>query len=658
VRSSPSRPRWPRTRTSSSPSPIGIATVGPCATSATCDLADGQFSGFKWDLHNTGSINAAAIGLGLLATGKADADVDWTEAYDHLGASFAGSAVIGILDTGIRPTHVAFAGKILGGRRFLNDGQPVTNFADDQGHGTHVAGIAAALGSAAVPGVAYSPNIRILAGKVCNAAGQCPNSATADGVVWMADNGAHVINLSLGSFGGNPDGSGSAAQQAAFQYALSKNVLPVCATGNDDGSATNGYTGGIGYPARFPECMAVGATNWSDTKASYSNFGPQIEVSAPGGAGNPAGTAPSLILAAAHTSNTGFNWRAGTSMAAPQVAGLAALLRATGMTDMQAVRERIKQTADDIEAPGWDNRTGAGRINVYRAVTGQDPDARPVASPVNASTGNKGVAMTFDGTASTDPNGKAIKSYAWNFGDASSASNTATTAQASHTYLRAGKYTVSLTVTDAANLTDTKTSTVTIANIVPAITSFLGATLLQGETYAATGGFRDDDPDSWAATVDYGDGAGVKSLALTQTKSFTLLSGRYMTAGLQTVTVTVRDDDDGTGTQSAVVTVLTPQQGIQSTLVDALGTIGANGVLSTTASPSTGSLPAGTITALKAPVVAAQDALNRGNTTAANEQLQAFILQVQGLVRGRQLTTATGTELEARANRILASINR
>ena len=202
--------------------PDFIFKLGPCEVSTSCNLPDGQFFHYKWDLNNTGSLTDLALGYGLVTTGKVDADIDWAEMYDHLGGSYSGSAVIGILDTGIRPTHQQFTGKILGGLRFLGDGQPVTNFIDDHSHGTHVAGIAAGLGTAAVPGVAYGSNIKLLVGKVCNSAGQCPTSATANGIVWAADNGANVINLSLGAFGSNPDGTGSAAQQAALQYAASK----------------------------------------------------------------------------------------------------------------------------------------------------------------------------------------------------------------------------------------------------------------------------------------------------------------------------------------------------------------------------------------------------------------------------------------------------
>lgn len=625
-----------------------IAKIEPCATTQSCLLPDGQFFGYKWDLHNTGTV----VGQ---AGAKADADIDWAEAFDFLGGnSFAGSAVIGILDTGIRSTHQAFVGKILAGRRFLADGQPVTNFADDHSHGSHVAGIAAARGDAAVPGVAYGTNIKLLVGKVCNSAGQCPSSATADGIVWATDNGANVINMSLGSFGSNPDGSGSAAQQAALQYAAARNVLPVCATGNDDGKAT--YTGGVGYPSRFAECMAVGATGWTDVKASYSNYGPQIEISAPGGDGNALGTGNSLILAAvpSGTSNTSYGWKAGTSMATPQVAGLAALLYATGTTNAAAVRQRIIQTADDVEAAGWDARTGAGRINVYRALTGQNPDAPPVARPGAQYAGSKGIPVQFDGSTSFDPNGKNI-TYAWNFGDAASASNTATGANPTHTYMRAGTYTVTLTVTDAAGLATTATTVAVIPNIVPAIASFAGATLLQGESYAAAGSFGDADPDQWTATVNYGDGSGAQALALSG-KSFAL-AHRYMAAGTHVVTVAVSDDDNGTGTRTAGVTVWTPQQGIDQLLLSTLGGSGSAGTAGVAGSGALG-LSVGQVEALRATLTAARESLDRGNSTAALEQLQAFRNQVSALAQARQLPGATAQDLTARANRITASVNR
>ncbi|HKP77056.1 MAG TPA: S8 family serine peptidase [Longimicrobiaceae bacterium] len=612
--------------------PDWIAKVGPCEVSATCTLPDGAFFHYKWDLHNTGTINDLALGFGLVNTGKADADMDWAEAYDYLGGnSFSGSAVIAILDTGIRSTHIDFTGKILGGRRFLGDAQPITNFADDHGHGSHVAGIAAALGTSAVPGVAYGANIKLLVGKVCNAAGSCPTSAVANGIVWAADNGANVINMSLGSFGGAPDGSGSAAQQAALQYAAGKNVLPVCASGNDANTPGNGYTGGVGYPARFPECMAVGATSWSDTRASYSNFGPQLAVTAPGGDSNPTGSPFSFILSASASSNTGFVWQAGTSMATPEVAGLAALLWATGIHDAAQIRQRIIDTADDLGTPGWDQFFGAGRVNVYRAITGVSANAAPVANPGGAYTGSKGTPVQFDGSGSRDPNGKAI-TYAWNFGDPTSGSNTSALQKPTHTYLRAGAYTVTLTVTDASGRTGTATTTATIPNVVPSVTALPGATILPGEGYAASGSFSDPDPDTWTATVNYGDGGGAQALALAG-GTFSI-AHTYGAAGSFTVTVAVSDNDGGTGTSSATVNVLTPQQGIDALLAQV-----------------------GVTHPLAVKLNAAKASLDRGNETSALNQLGAFLNQVDAMVRSGQMPAADGAALTAYANRVIAAIN-
>ncbi|MFL5380952.1 MAG: S8 family serine peptidase [Longimicrobiaceae bacterium] len=609
--------------------PDYIMKVGPCEVSTACTLPDGQFFDLKWDLHNTGSINGAPIGVGIVSTGKVDADIDWAETYDYLGPAFAGSAVIAILDTGIRSTHVAFAGgKVLGGRRFLTDGQPVTNFADDHGHGSHVAGIAAAGGGTAVPGVAYGANIKLLVGKVCNSAGSCPNSATANGIVWAADNGANVINMSLGSFGGAPDGSGSATQQAALAYAVSKNVLPVCSSGNDDNKPGNGYVGGVGYPGRFSECMAVAATSWSDTKASYSNYGPQVAVSAPGGDGS--ATALSLVLSANNTSNTGYVWRAGTSMAAPQVAGLAALLWATGMHNAAQIRQRLMDTADDLGTPGWDPYFGAGRINAYRAITGQSPNAPPVAVPGSGYAGSKGVPVQFDGSASSDPNGKPI-TWAWNFGDPTSGSNTSTLASPTHTYLRAGTYAVTLTVTDASGRATTAMTQAVIPNVNPSVSALPGATILVGEGYAASGSFADPDPDAWTATVNYGDGGGAQPLGLSG-NAFSI-AHTYGTAGTFTVAVTVSDDDGGAGSSSASVHVLTPAEGI-----DALEAM------------------VGPVQSLLAKLAAAKASLARGNATAAANQLGAFVNEVNAMVGSGRMTAAQGAALIEMEQRIIASM--
>jgi subtilisin family serine protease len=192
--------------------PDWITKLGPCEVSTACNLPDGQFFHYKWDLHNTGHGAHAGVHRQGGRRHRLGGDVrpPGRQRFAGLGG-----------DRHPRhrhpPTHQAVRGQDPRRPPLPERRQPVTNYTDDQGHGTHVAGIAAGRGTSAVPGVGYGKNIKLLVGKVCNSAGSCPSSATADGIVWMADNGANVINMSLGSFGGNPDGTGSAAQQAALR---------------------------------------------------------------------------------------------------------------------------------------------------------------------------------------------------------------------------------------------------------------------------------------------------------------------------------------------------------------------------------------------------------------------------------------------------------
>lgn len=347
-----------------------LITVVPCET-GDCDEPDDFHFVRKWDLHNTGSITLAGV---TTTTGTADADMDWVEAYEALGDNFSGTAVIGIVDTGIRSTHLELAGRVIAARNFAS-GYPSTLIEDRDGHGTHVAGIAAASGAGSVRGVAYGSGIKLINAKACERylfpdgliRTSCPNSSTADAIVWAADQGANVINLSLG---GSPTATtGPAVQQAALRYARSKGTLPFCATGNDNAAT-------ISFPARFPECVAVGSTNWGDTRASYSNRGPGIDLSAPGGSST--ATALSLILSASNTADNLYTYKAGTSMATPQAVGLAALLFARGVGDADAVLARMTGTVDDLGGAGWDDSFGAGRINVCRAL---DPAQLTVTMP-------------------------------------------------------------------------------------------------------------------------------------------------------------------------------------------------------------------------------------------------------------------------------------
>ncbi len=534
--------------------PDYMFAVSPCEV-GQCENAGDPFFGYKWDLANDGAIrtNTGAV---LGATGKTDADIDWAETYDYLGKDFAGSAVIGIIDTGIRKTHQDLAGKVIAERNFATG--YAADFTDDRNsHGTHVAGIAAAGGGngLGVSGVAYGANIKLINAKACElyrfpdgtTGTSCPSSSTADAIVWAVDQGANVLNMSLG---GSPLAtSGSAAQLAALRYARSKNVLPFCSTGNDN-------YGALSFPGRFEECIAVGATNWTDGRASYSNYGPGIDLVAPGGDSNPAGTAYSLILSTVYstsspTSNTTYGWKAGTSMASPQAAGLAALLFATGVTDANEVLARITSTTDDLGPAGWDPQFGAGRINAYRAVTGKDPNAPPVAVVDGPYAAAEGSPVQFSSAGSTDPNGKPV-TYAWTFGDGS----TSTEANPSHVYVDNGSYAVTLTVTDQSGLARSVSSTSAIGNAAPVVSAALGAaTLPSGGTASLTGSFSDaglaDAP--WTYSIAWGNGTTGGTLnAQSQQVAGTR---RFCAAGSYAVTLSVTDKDGGTGSAASTLTV-------------------------------------------------------------------------------------------------------
>ncbi|MGH7563563.1 MAG: S8 family serine peptidase [Gemmatimonadota bacterium] len=447
-----------------------------------CTIPADAYFGLKWDLNNDGDVEITP-GSPLASTGAADADIDWLEAFDHLGPSISGSARIAIMDTGIRRTHEDLAGRVIAEYDFDADDPDAT---DDQGHGTHVAGISGAAGDneVGVAGVAYGPNIGFLIAKVCHVtffglSAECPSSAVSAGIRWAADNGADVINISLG-------GSDlSLTEQEALQYARAHDVLPFCAAGNEAQNV-------VLYPAKFPECVAVSATDWGDDLASYSNYGPEVELSAPGGDGEN-GSGYSQIASTCFGSDSEYCYKAGTSMATPQATGLGALLFALGLIDDDEVLDRIRNTADDLGPAGRDERFGYGRINVFEAVadlSGGDPNEPPTAA-FNYSC----VGLECDFTdASTDSDGTVVE-WSWTFGDGGAS----TLQNPSHAYACSGTYSVGLQVTDDGGRSRSTSQSVTVsANVnpegpgnIPGLAIWLRADRIEG--------LADGDPVSiWA----------------------------------------------------------------------------------------------------------------------------------------------------------------
>lgn len=274
---------------------------------------------------------------------------------------------------------------------------------DTDGHGTHVSSTVGEDTDNGLLDAGMAYHVRIMPVKVCLSywdvqfawsaagnpgfvpldAGGCPLSAIASGVRYAADNGAKVINLSLG-------GSGtSQTEQAALQYALDKGVFIAIAAGNEklNGNPTQ-------YPAAYAEnlagVMAVGATNRSGNRASYSTTGSYVEIAAPGGdpldsdAGGsgfiwqssirPSVSDPALVRFPRFDSYAEIGY-AGTSMASPHVAGLAALLFSQGITKPAAIEAAIRKTAKFLGAPSAGNPArndefGAGLIQPRTALFG------------------------------------------------------------------------------------------------------------------------------------------------------------------------------------------------------------------------------------------------------------------------------------------------
>jgi subtilisin family serine protease len=255
--------------------------------------------------------------------------------------------VVAVVDTGVQSDHPDLKGRLVKGVNIVDPGSPPE---DDVGHGTHVAGIIAARvnNREGVAGLTWYT--KIMPVKALDSTGAGSTYSVAQGVIWAADHGANVINMSLGNY--------AEAQflHDAIKYAHDKGVLVVAASGNDN-------TDRPGYPAAYPEVLAVAATDPGGGKAEYSNYGDYIDVAAPGT--SIASTYPGSRYASL----------SGTSMASPHVAALASLIQAANpRLSNTEVMDILRHTAQDLGAEGKDNVYGYGQIdirNALRAASGQ-----------------------------------------------------------------------------------------------------------------------------------------------------------------------------------------------------------------------------------------------------------------------------------------------
>jgi type VII secretion-associated serine protease mycosin len=258
---------------------------------------------------------------------------------------------VAVVDTGIDLDHPDLQARLVSGKTFV-DGTSSAD--DDYGHGTHVAGIVAAVANnGGVIGVA--PEANLMPVKVLDSSGSGSLYDVAQGIEWAADHGADIINLSLGTV------YDSYTVEDAVDYAYDKGALVVAAGGNCGGSTYyyNGcdYQNQTFYPGAYGHAMSVAATDSSDARASSSNQGSYIEIAAPG----------SSVYSTYY--GGGYAYMSGTSMATPHVSGLAALIWSQHPTwTNKQVRARIRATAVDLGASGWDQSFGYGRIDAAAAM--------------------------------------------------------------------------------------------------------------------------------------------------------------------------------------------------------------------------------------------------------------------------------------------------
>jgi serine protease len=261
---------------------------------------------------------------------------------------------VAVVDTGVTRVPDLAQTEFVKGYDFVDDDEDPT---DLNGHGTHVAGTLAqstnnALG---VAGVAFKA--KIMPVRVLDANGFGSLSDVVEGIRYAVDHGATVINLSLGSR------ASARLMEEAVAYAHSKGVTVVAAAGNENSNQ-------VSYPARYPHVIAVSATGPDGTKAPYSNYGVGVDIAAPGGAKTPEHPEYGILQQTINRRNPDepvFAYFQGTSMAAPHVAGVAALIQAQGIKDPDKVEAILKMSAAPV--PGdKQNFYGAGLLDAARAL--------------------------------------------------------------------------------------------------------------------------------------------------------------------------------------------------------------------------------------------------------------------------------------------------
>lgn len=288
-----------------------------------------------------------------------------------IGAPYAWSittgspnVVVAVIDTGLRDDHPDIDPRaVVSGRNFVSD-QSSSNYRDGASslsHGTMVAGIIGARTNNGVGVAGLNWSVSIMPVRVLSSSGSGTVANVGQGIRWAVDNGADVINLSL-AWDSNPSDPGERFVAEQIEYAISRGVTVVAGAGNDNGRVT--------MPAAHPDVIAVGAVDRNKRRAWYSNYGPELDLVAPGGSQQSGSTSGGILSTDVVNRRLSYSYQQGTSFASPHVAGVVALMYANGITDPYTVREILLDTAEDLGARGFDYQYGYGLVNAYAAVAG------------------------------------------------------------------------------------------------------------------------------------------------------------------------------------------------------------------------------------------------------------------------------------------------
>jgi serine protease len=325
-------------------------------------VPDDTFYSYQWNLNNR-------------VSGGIDAEAAWDIQRGDP------NVIIAVLDTGVAYEDFGRFKQApdLKGTRFVAGYDFVhedTHPNDDQGHGTHVAGTIAQSTNNKMGAAGLAFGCSIMPVKVMNHLGIGTHFDLAGGIYFATDNGAKVINMSLGAAGH------SITLRDAVAHAYDQGVTVVCAAGNEfmDGNP-------LSFPAAYNDyCIAVGATRYDETRAYYSNTGSYLDVVAPGGDmlqdQNRDGQPDGILQQSFNVDPAVFAYLyfQGTSMAAPHVSGTAALLISSGITEPDEVQDIIRDTATDLGPRGWDAAYGWGLINAGAALGATVPESVPASA--------------------------------------------------------------------------------------------------------------------------------------------------------------------------------------------------------------------------------------------------------------------------------------